>query len=145
MRIADNQVVRLHYKLTNDKGELLDSSESGEPLEYVHNNGQFLPALEAQLQGHVAGDVFTVSLDAEDAYGPVYKDLIQEMPRHAFSGQEIVVGSRFKASGQDGQSQMITVKEVHQNHVVVDANHPLAGMNLVFDIAVVSVQDPDDA
>ena len=141
MRVDTNQVVTFHFKLCNQDGVLIDSSEGDLPMSIIQHSGRLLPALEDQLQGHVAGDVFKATLAPDQAYGPVHQELMQTIPRHAFDGQQISVGSRFKAKGKNDQEQMLTVKEIGQNDVTVDANHPLAGQTLVFDIAIVSVRE----
>ncbi len=120
---------------------MLDSSQAEGPLVYHQGSGELFAALENQLQGHVAGDVFTVTLSPEEAHGPVHQELLQKVPRYAFTDQGLSIGSRFKAKGADGEEQIITVREIHQNDVIVDANHPLAGKTLVFEIAVVSVTE----
>lgn len=145
MRVASDMQVTLHYKMSDEQGVLLDSSQQEGPLVYRHDAGELLPALESALEGHVAGDIFTVTLSPEQAYGASHEELVQEMPRHAFGTQAPAPGSRFKAKGRDGAEQDIVVKEVHQNKVVVDANHPLAGKTLVFEVAIVSVEETGPA
>src|SRR5690625_7875611 len=86
MKIAENAAVSIHYTLTNDTGEVLDSSQGQEPLAYVHGNGQIIPGLEAALEGKEAGDMLQVTIAPEDAYGPRHEELIQPVPREAFQG-----------------------------------------------------------
>ncbi|HLR17459.1 MAG TPA: peptidylprolyl isomerase [Alcanivoracaceae bacterium] len=139
MQIADNTAVSIHYTLTNDAGETLDSSQGQEPLSYVHGNGQIIPGLEAALAGKSAGDTLQATIPAEEAYGPRHDELIQAVPREAFEGvDEILPGMQFQAQTEQGP-QLVTVAAVTEDTVTVDANHPLAGETLHFDVEVVEV------
>lgn len=142
MLIKPHSVVALHYKLTDTSGRVLDSSESTEPLEYMHESSGLLPALEAALVGRQVGDRITVKIDCDEAYGPHHAELVQSIPKQAFGEQTPVVDTMFNAKGKDGESQLLKIAEVHENHVVVDANHPLAGLDLVFDVGIVSIREP---
>lgn len=139
MQIADNTAVSIHYTLTNDAGETLDSSEGQEPLSYVQGTGQIIPGLEAALVGKTAGDKLAVTIAPEDGYGPRHDELIQPVPRDAFEGvDEIEPGMQFQAQTEQGP-QLVTVAAVTEDTVTVDANHPLAGETLHFDVEVVDV------
>lgn len=140
--IGDNVVVSIHYKLTNNAGDLLDSSEGGQPLSYLHGVGNLIPGLEKELQGKSAGTSMQVSVAPEEAYGPVHDALIETVPREAFQGvATIEPGMAFEAASQDGQSRRIVVTEVNGDEITVDGNHPLAGVELNFDVEVVEVRD----
>ena len=141
MKIDNNCVVAVHYTLTNDQGEQLDSSEGQDPLEYLHGGNSIIPGLEQQLSGKAVGDKFVVSIQPEDAYGPVNPELIGEVPRGQFpEDQEIQPGMQFQAQGPDGAAQLITVKSIEAESVTIDANHPLAGMVLHFDVSVENIR-----
>ena len=144
--IDDNRIVTLHYQLTDGFGELIDSSQGSLPLEYMHNSNSFLPSLERELTGHVAGEHIAVTIYPEDGYGYAKDELISEWPREvvAQSQQELKVGMRFKALGNDGDSKLVTLTEIRDDVVVLDANHPLAGQVLNFMIAIVSVREPTE-
>ncbi len=140
--IGDNVVVSIHYKLTNNAGDVLDSSEGGQPLSYLHGAGNLIPGLENELKGKAAGASMQVTVAPEEAYGPVHDALIETVPRAAFQGVEsIEPGMAFEASGQDGQSRRIVVTEVTGDDITIDGNHPLAGVELNFDVQVVEVRD----
>ena len=127
--IDDKLVASIHYKLTNNAGEVLDSSEGKEPLSYLHGAGNLIPGLEKELQGKGAGASLQVKVAPEEGYGPVHDELIQVLPREAFQGIEsIEPGMGFEAQGPDGRSQRIVVTEVSGNDITVDGNHPLAGV-----------------
>ena len=140
--IGDNVVVSMHYTLTNNDGDVLDSSEGGEPLSYLHGAGNLIPGLEKELTGKAAGASMQVSVTPEEAYGPVHDALIETVPRAAFQGVEsIEPGMAFEASGNDGQSRRIVVTEVSGDDITIDGNHPLAGVALNFDVEIVAVRD----
>lgn len=139
MKIAENAAVSIHYTLTNDAGEVLDSSQGQEPLDYIHGSGQIIPGLEAALEGKQVGDTLQVTIAPEDAYGPRHEELIQPVPREAFEGvDDIEPGMQFQAESEEGM-QLVTVAAVDETTVTVDANHPLAGETLHFDVEVTSV------
>ena len=136
--IGENTVVSMHYKLTDNAGEVLDSSEGAQPLNYLHGAGNIIPGLERALVGKTEGDSLQVEIKPEDAYGEVQPDMIQVVPRAAFQGVEsIEPGMAFEARGDGGAAQRIVVKEVSGDEITVDANHPLAGVELNFDVQIV--------
>ncbi len=141
MKITKDSVARFHYKLTNADGEVLDSSEGKDPLAYLHGHGNIIPGLEEALDGHGGGDQFAVTIAPEDAYGIYDQELVQTLPRSAFQGvDEIEVGMQFQAEAEGGVS-LVTVTGVAEESVTIDGNHPLAGVELHFDITVVDVRD----
>lgn len=145
MNIADKCVVSIHYTLTNDQGEQMDSSAGGDPLKYLHGAQNIVPGLEAALDGKATGDTLKVVVKPEDAYGQVNPALIQKVPREAFEGvSEIKPGMQFQAQGPGGQVQLITVMEVSGEEVTVNGNHPLAGQELHFDVSVEEVRPATD-
>ncbi|OPH37985.1 FKBP-type peptidyl-prolyl cis-trans isomerase slyD [Moraxella lacunata] len=139
--IANDTVVRFNYTLTNSDGDVLDKS-NGEPLAYLHGHHNIIPGLEAQMKGKGAGDKFTVTVAPEDAYGEYLAEAVQEVPRANFQGVEnIEVGMQFQSQTDDGHVMLVTVKDVNDDVVVVDGNHPLAGVTLTFDVEVVDVRE----
>ena len=140
--IGNNTVVSIHYHLTNNDGEVLDSSKGTEPLAYLHGAGNIIPGLENALVGKAPGDSLKVTVSPEEGYGEIVPDLVQEVARTAFQGvDQIEVGMVFTAQGADGSAQRIVVKAVDGDMVTVDGNHPLAGQTLNFDVEVVGVRD----
>jgi FKBP-type peptidyl-prolyl cis-trans isomerase SlyD len=137
MQIADRCVALIHYTLTNDQGEALDSSVGGEPLAYLHGMGNLVPGLEKALAGKKAGDKLSVKVAPEEGYGPRNEQLIQQVPRRAFQGvRDLKPGMRFNS-----QSGPVTVTRVMGDMVTVDGNHALAGETLNFEVEVTQVRE----
>lgn len=138
--IANDTVVKFNYTLTNDKGETLDQSQ-GEPLAYLHGHHNIIPGLEKEMTGKKAGDKFKVTVKPEEAYGEYIAEAVQEVPRANFQGVDsIEVGMQFQSQTDDGHVMLVTVKDVNDEVVVVDGNHPLAGVELTFDVEIVEVR-----
>ena len=141
MQIADRRVAQFHYTLTNDQGDVLDSSKGYEPLTYLHGKGNIVPGLEKALAGKQAGDKLKVSVPPDEAYGLQMPELIQVVPRESFQGVgDIKPGMRFQAETQHGPV-MVRVTDVTAGNVTVDGNHELAGQTLHFEIEVTDVRD----
>jgi FKBP-type peptidyl-prolyl cis-trans isomerase SlyD len=142
VHIAEQSVVSIHYTLTNDAGETLDTSDGREPLVYLHGAQNIIPGLENELTGKSVGDSFDVTIQPEEAYGTVNPELVQTVPHSAFEGVEKVEpGMQFQARGDDGETQVITVTEVADSGVTVDGNHPLAGQVLNFSVRVDEIRE----
>lgn len=140
MNISDNCVVSIHYTLTDDAGDELDSSIGQEPFSYLHGSHSIIPGLERALVGRTAGDALQVTVQPREGYGEIQPELIQKVPRAAFAGvSELAVGMQFQA-GDDHQPLNLTVTEVGEDEVTVDANHPLAGRILHFDLTIENVR-----
>ena len=145
MNIQNNSAVSFHYKLTDDDGISIDSSEGKEPLGYLHGAGNIIPGLEKALEGKTIGDSLTVAVTAAEGYGEVQKELIQEVPKEAFQGVDnIEVGMQFEAQTGQGGTVPVTVIAVTDEIVTVDGNHPLAGKNLNFDVTIEEVRDASE-
>lgn len=137
--IEKGNTVEVHYTGKFIDGEVFDSSEGKDPLQFEVGSGQIIPGFETAILGKQIGDKVTVSVTPEQAYGPVREDLIVEVPADKMPG-EVEVGQLLQADGGDGQVVQVIVKEVKEEAVVIDGNHPLAGRDLIFDIEVVSIQ-----
>ena len=145
MNIQNNSAVSFHYKLTDDDGISIDSSEGKESLGYLHGAGNIIPGLEKALEGKTIGDSLTVAVTAAEGYGEVQKELIQEVPKEAFQGVDnIEVGMQFEAQTGQGGTVPVTVIAVTDEIVTVDGNHPLAGKNLNFDVTIEEVREASE-
>lgn len=141
MSITNNSVVSFHYTLTDGEGKQLDQSGDKGPLVYLHGAGNIIPGLEKQLEGKAVGDKLTAEVPAAEAYGERSEDLIQELPANMFTGVENVeVGMEFQAQTEQG-TQIVRVAGVEGDTVTIDANHPLAGVDLKFDVEVTDVRE----
>lgn len=140
MNIANNCIASFHYTLTDKEGKVLDSSEGREPLAYLHGSGNIIPGLEKELEGKQAGDKLTVAVPAAEAYGERNDAMMQQLPANMFSGvDKIEVGMEFHAQTEQGV-QVVSVAAVDGETVTVDANHPLAGVDLNFDVEITDVR-----
>jgi FKBP-type peptidyl-prolyl cis-trans isomerase SlyD len=142
MKIENNAVVSIQYKLTNDGGEVLDSSEGDEPLTYLHGTDSIIPGLENALTGKGSGEQLEVVVQPEEGYGEFNEAMIQVVPKDAFDGiDDIQPGMQFQAESPEGQLQIVSVKEIGDDGITIDANHPLAGQVLHFDITIETVRE----
>ena len=141
MRIAKNKVVSIDYTLTNAQGEVLDKSSQGRPLQYIQGLGSLIPGLERVLEGKSAGEAVKAQIPAKDAYGERDEELLQVIPKENFAEiPDLRVGMELEAESDDG-IRVITVVGIEGDKVTVDGNHPLAGMDLNFDVTIVGVRD----
>ena len=144
MRIAKDTVVAIDYKLTDDDGQVLDSSEAGQPLSYLHGAGGIIPGLERELDGKEVGDQLQVTLAPADGYGERNEALRQEVSRDQFEGiEELALGMQFRVDSSAGP-MVITIVQIADDVVTIDGNHPLAGVNLNFDVTVQEVRAATD-
>jgi FKBP-type peptidyl-prolyl cis-trans isomerase SlyD len=139
MRIAKNSVVSIEYTLTDAEGAVLDSSKGQPPLTYIHGNGNIVVGLEEALEGKEKGATLKVSVPPAKGYGERDASLSQIVPREMFDIEELEPGMRFHAEGEHG-THVVTVTAVDNDSVTVDANHPLAGQTLNFEVTVMGVR-----
>jgi FKBP-type peptidyl-prolyl cis-trans isomerase SlyD len=138
--VAKDKVVSFEYTLKDSAGSVLESSEGGAPLAYLHGADNIIPALEDALDGKSAGDRLTAVIEPEDAYGLRDESLVSQVPRRQMSGiADLEVGLEIEAQTPDGP-RIVCVTGIDEETVTIDANHPLAGETLHFDVAVVEVR-----
>jgi FKBP-type peptidyl-prolyl cis-trans isomerase SlyD len=141
MEIAKDTVVSIDYRLHLGDGNIVDESDEGEPLVYLHGYEEIVPGLEKALEGKKAGDSLKVTVAPEDAYGQYDKDGVEEVPREDFPpDMELEAGGIVTATDEEGDDVDFLVKEVREKTVVVDFNHPLAGKTLHFEVTVREVR-----
>ncbi|MDB5103536.1 MAG: FKBP-type peptidyl-prolyl cis-trans isomerase [Fibrobacteres bacterium] len=141
MQISKNKVVSIDYTLTDSKGEVLDSSSKGEPLQFIQGQGHLIPGLEKALEGKSAGEALKAQIPAKEAYGVRDEALMQTIPKDNFEDiPDLKVGMELEAESDDGV-RVITVVGIEDDKVIVDGNHPLAGMDLNFDVKIVGVRE----
>jgi len=140
MTVTKNKVVSFDYTLKDTNDEVLDIS-GAEPMVYLHGHENIISGLEKALEGKTAGDSFKVMVHAAEAYGEWDGNLSTKVPRSSFDGvKELAEGMQFEAQFPNG-SQVVTVTKITDNEITVDANHPLAGMDLNFDVVVREIRD----
>ena len=136
----DGTNVSIHYTGRLSDGSVFDSSEGGDPLNFEVGAGQVIPGFENAVKGMEAGQEKTVTVPALDAYGPRRQELLLDVSRDQLpDGMTPELGQQLHMQTQDGQTFQVTVVEVHDESLKLDANHPLAGEDLTFDILLVAV------
>jgi FKBP-type peptidyl-prolyl cis-trans isomerase SlyD len=141
MNIAKNRVVNIDYTLTDGSNKIIDSTSGSESLDYLHGFENIIPGLERALEGKNQGDQFSVTIPAADAYGERDDKLVLDVPRDRFQGIDTIkTGMQFEAQTAGG-SQLVTVTKVGEKSVTIDGNHPLAGVDLTFDVTVNSIRE----
>ncbi len=151
MKVEANKMVAVDYRLTVD-GKIADQSQPGKPLEFICGTGMLLPKFEAAIMGKEPGEKVAFTLEPKDGYGETIAEAVVELPKTVFMmdgkvAEEILfVGSQIPMSDAQGNHMMGLVKEVKDESVVMDFNHPMAGKTLDFEVEVVSVRDvtPED-
>jgi len=132
--------VRVHYHGTLRTGETFDSSEGREPLEFTVGSGQVIRGFEEGVKGMSIGEKRTLEIPVQDAYGEKNKDLIIEFPLTQFpADMQPEIGQQLMMSNGSEQSFPVTIKEIKEDSVLLDANHPLAGQDLIFNIELVEI------
>ncbi len=141
MKITDNCIVFMHYTLKDDQGQVIDSSTGKQPMPYLHGHGNIVPGLEKALTDLEMGETTKVTVSPEEGYGQVDPQAVQLFALEAFENiDEIKPGMQFHAEGPEGQVQVITVREIREDGVLIDRNHPLAGKTLNFEVEITEVR-----
>ncbi len=148
MQIEKNSVVSVHYRLQADNatGEIIEETFGSQPLTFLFGAGQMIPDFEKNLLGKLAGDEHAFAIKSEDAYGSVNPSAIVQLPIETFivdgqlAADLLVVGKTIPMSDENGRRLMGTIKAIQEKQVTVDFNHPMAGQDLYFTVAVDSVR-----
>lgn len=140
MKIANNTVVKMHYSVLDSEGNLIDSSYDADPLEFLQGQNFLIEGLEKELEGHEKGDTFEVKVSAEDGYGPRHDGLVQQIGSEMFADFDVEVGMQLRATTDDGEQTVIVIEKT-DDYVIVDGNHPLAGIDLMFDVEILEVRE----
>jgi FKBP-type peptidyl-prolyl cis-trans isomerase 2 len=137
----DGDKVKVHYHGKLRTGETFDSSEGRDPLEFTVGAGQMIKGFDEGVKGMQVGDKKSVEIGADDAYGQRESENLIEFPKTQFpEGMKPEPGMQLMLSNESGQQFPVIVVEVHEDSVVLDANHPLAGQDLIFDIEMMDIQ-----
>ena len=140
MLIGPGTRITLSYRLLDDQGRLFDERDAANPIEVSFNTGVLLAEVEKALVGKAAGWQGTIPVSAKNAFGIYDPQWVQKWPRHVFPPEsELKVGQKFNTKGDDDTLRPVRILEIHQDSVTVDGNHPLAGIDLVFEVKVLAV------
>jgi len=138
--VKSGDKVAIHYTGTLTDGSTFDSSDGREPLAFEVGSGQIIPGLDVALPGMKVGDKKVVKIDAKDAYGPINPEMRQAIPREGIPEDiPLEVGIQLQMQTPDGQALPVTVVDLDEATVTLDANHPLAGKDLQFDIELMKI------
>lgn len=141
MRVQADTIVTIIYRLMDAQGQIIEDRPKDRPFMYLHGYGNLIPILEKRLEGQTAGYQVSVRLAAREAYGEYSKSLVVEVPRAQLPPNlEVEAGRRFATKGPNGEPLVVRIIEFDDQMVVMDGNHPLAGLDLNFDIQVISIR-----
>lgn len=130
----------MHYAVSDSEGTLIDSSYEDKPMAIIQGTGYLIPGLDVALIDHQAGDKFEVAVACEQAYGERHDDYVQTVPREVLAGvEDLGLGTQLRATTDDGEQTVIVI-DVQDDQITVDGNHPLAGLDLSFDVEVIEVR-----
>lgn len=139
-QVKSGDTVRIHYTGTLTDGSTFDSSEGRDPLEFTVGSGQIIPGLDAAMEGMTAGEKKTVEISCDQAYGQVDPAAAQAVPRNDIPDDiPLDLGTQLQVQTPDGQAMVVTITEVTEESVTLDANHPLAGKDLTFAVELVEI------
>jgi peptidylprolyl isomerase len=138
--IKSGDTVRIHYTGTLQDGSVFDSSEGRDPLEFTVGSGQIIPGLDKALPGMKPGEAKTVTIQPDEAYGPIHPEAMQDVPRDQIPDHiPLEIGTQLQMRTPEGQAVGVTVANVTDEKVTLDANHPLAGKALTFAFTIESI------
>lgn len=141
MQITKDKVATFDFTVSDDQGQILDSSSKIGPFPYIHGNGYLVRGLESAMEGKAIGDSFSVTIPPAQGYGERDESLLTSVPKNKFQGiEDMELGTLIQVGGPNG-TQIMEVVEITENDVTLDGNHPLAGMTLKFDVSIVDVRD----
>jgi FKBP-type peptidyl-prolyl cis-trans isomerase 2 len=144
--VKENNKVSVHYTGTLENGEVFDTSREREPLAFTVGQGQMIPGFEEAVKGMKKEETKKVTLGPDDAYGEVKPDMVQKVDKAQLPDEiEPSVGQQLASQLPSGQQIVVTVTDVADEHITIDANHPLAGKELTFDIEVVDIAEGEPA
>lgn len=131
----------MHYAVSDSDDTLIDSSYDHKPMAIIYGTGYLIPGLEEALENHEAGDKFEVSVEAEQAYGPRHDEYVQSVQKDLLQGvEDLAVGTQLRATTDEGEQTVIVI-DMTDDVVTVDGNHPLAGLDLKFDVEILEVRE----
>ncbi len=140
MAIEANQIVSLEYEV-KDGDEIVDSNVGGAPLVFMFGKGQIIPGLESGIVDMSIGEKGKILVKSADAYGEFNDEARQEVPKDQFEGIDLEVGMTLYGQGEDGGTVQVVVKEIGEENIIIDFNHPLAGKDLMFSVVINNIRE----
>lgn len=138
--VKANDTVKVHYKGTLGDGQVFDNSADRDPLQFTMGEGQLIPGFENAVLGMGVDDVKTVTIPYKEAYGPVKDELLQEVSKEYLPEDlEVEVGMQLVSKQENGAEMVVNVSEIKDDSIIIDANHPLAGKDLTFEIQLIEI------
>ncbi|MBC7741711.1 MAG: FKBP-type peptidyl-prolyl cis-trans isomerase [Bdellovibrionaceae bacterium] len=134
------RVIAFNYILKNSTGEVLDKSDPNQPMPFLEGKQQILPALEAELTKMAEGDRKEIKLLAKESYGDFRADMIMEVPKEELAHLKLEMGAHLQLQ-MESQTRVVKVTKISETHVILDGNHPLAGVDLVFDVEIMLIRE----
>lgn len=145
MTIAQNKIVTIHYNLMDaDSGSVIESSDKRPPMSYLHGANNIIPGLEKALEGKSVGDKIEVTIAPEDGYGKHNEQGVHRMPIDTLEAMDRIEVGMILTTETDNGPAKLQIIEVTETEIVVDANHPLAGVTLLFKVSVEGIRDATD-
>jgi len=142
MTVKKDKVVEMHYTIKNDAGEVIDTSKGQDPMPFLQGHANIVPGLEKAIEGMKKGDSCDVSVEAKEAYGEYHDEGVQKIPMAAMQDiPDLKVGMELQSQDEQGNQFIVMVREITDDTVTVDANHPLAGETLHFNVSIEGVRD----
>lgn len=142
MSIKPNQVYSINFTLKDEEGEIIDSTQKGQPMSFISGQGLLIPRLEEEIGSMIIGSKKTVVLSPEEAYGEYEDEAVQTVTRADFPDDaELEIGMEFYTNTPEGEELPFVITDIEGDNITIDFNHPLAGMTLTFDIELVNVRE----
>lgn len=142
MAIGPNKVVTMNFTLTDDKGNVLDTTDKGGPFSYLSGNQQILPKLEQAVNEMIIGSKKNIKLNAADAYGEYKEEVVQVVGKENFPQDiDLQIGMTYMAKSPEGEPMPFSITSIEGEEITIDFNHPLAGLDLNFDVELLDVRD----
>ena len=141
MQVALNRVATFEFKVTDEAGELLDSSAESGAYPYLHGTGHLIPGLESEMEGKAAGDTFSVLVPPALGYGERDESLVQAIPADRFAGMDDLHEGMMVEAHYENETRIMTVTGIDDEWVTIDGNHPLSGLTLNFEVTVINVRE----
>jgi FKBP-type peptidyl-prolyl cis-trans isomerase SlyD len=141
MQIATNRIATFEFKVTDEAGELLDSSAESGPYPYLHGVGHLIPGLESQMAGKSTGDSFSVTVPPDLGYGERDESMVQKIASDKFAGMDDLHEGMMVEAHYENETRVMTITSLDEEWVTVDGNHPLAGLTLNFEVTVIDVRE----